>query len=412
MFFSKSFLVFISRLLITGIIVLGSFHFGSAFYASNVTEKPERIEVKNLIENVGNLPSENLVLNIRLAQNLTRAEDASLENLEETTSYEIQENKRILSYETIRSWIEPYIRSYSGKEDIRISPEKVERYLASIAPSVNIQSVDAKLMLVSGRAQEFVPSEYGRSLDIDTSKTLIIRAIVERKKEVDLPVKIIEPKITLEKVNELGITTLIGRGESDFKGSSQARVHNIRIGSAKYNGTILKPGELFSFNSVLGEVNEQNGFETELVIKRGKLIREAGGGLCQVSTTLFRSAIISGLPILERRPHSFPVRYYNPQGFDATIYPGAVDLKFKNDTSNHILIQSKVEGTKLIFDIYGPADGRKVVLEGPFQYGQKANGSMKAHFIRKIYQGNLLVKKERFDSNYGAPAPLERNPLE
>ena len=89
-----------------------------------------------------------------------------------------------------------------------------------------------------------------------------------------------------------------------------------------------------------------------------------------------------------------------------------VDLKFRNDTPNHILIQSKVDGTKLIFDIYGSLNERKVALDGPFQYDQKANGSMKAYFIRKIYQGGLLAKEERFDSNYGAPAPLERNPLE
>ena len=163
---------------------------------------------------------------------------------------------------------------------------------------------------------------------------------------------------------------------------------------------------------MLGEVNEQNGFESELVIKSGKLVRESGGGLCQVSTTLFRSAVMAGLPITERRPHSFPVRYYNPQGYDATIYPGVVDLKFKNDTSNHILIQSRVEGVKLIFDIYGPDDGRKVVMEGPFQYDQKANGAMKAYFVRKTTLADGIVKEERFDSNYGAPVPLEKNPLE
>ena len=87
-------------------------------------------------------------------------------------------------------------------------------------------------------------------------------------------------------------------------------------------------------------------------------------------------------------------------------------MRFKNDTSNHILIQSRVENTKLIFDIYGPDDGRKVALDGPFQYEQKANGSMKAYFVRKITFADGSVKEEKFDSTYGAPAPLERNPLE
>lgn len=387
MFLSKSFLTFISRLSVAGVIVLGGLHFGSDFFVTKVASEPEKAALKNL------------------KQELT---DLSLKEL----TLLIQGEKRTIAAETIRGWLEPYTREYTGKEDVRISSEKMGEYLVSISPLVNIQPVNAKFKLVDGKAEEFVPSEYGRRLDIDASKRVILDAITKGRKEATLPVEIIEPAITLNRVNELGITTLIGRGESDFKGSPLSRIHNIKVGSAKYNGEILKPGETFSFNSILGEVDEQSGYQPELVIKKGKLIYEYGGGLCQVSTTLFRAAIMAGLPILERRPHSFPVRYYDPQGFDATIYPGVVDLKFKNDTLNHILIQSRIEGTKLTFDIYGPTDGRKVALEGPLQYEQKANGSMKAYFIRKTYQGDLLVKEERFESNYGAPAPLERNPLE
>ena len=384
---SKSFIASISRLSVAGIIVLGGFHFGSAFYVADLAKETEKVEVRTLVDEIQSISE--IKLDIYT-----------------------QGDKRTIPSETVRSWLEPYVRSYSGNEDVRISSERIGEYLISIAPLVNIQPVNAKFILVDGKAEEFIQSEYGRSLDIDASKKLIIDAIINGEKEINLPVELIEPAITLERVNELGITTLIGRGESDFKGSPSSRIHNIKVGSARYNGTILKPGEEFSFNSILGEVDEQNGYQPELVIKRGKLIYEYGGGLCQVSTTLFRSAIMAGLPILERKPHSFPVRYYDPQGFDATIYPGVVDLKFKNDTSNHILIQSRVEGTKLIFDIYGPDDSRKVALDGPYQHDQKANGSMKAHFIRKITFADGSTKEERFDSTYGAPAPLERNPLE
>lgn len=397
---------------LAGVIVLGGFHFGSAFFIADIVGEPEKTEVKNFAENINGSPAGNLAVFI-------------------------QNDKKVIPSETIRGWLEYYVRSYTGKEDVRISSEGVEEYLISIAPLVNIQPVNAKFILVDGpdaegiedprfsnspaarenrdkapKVKEFVPSEYGRNLDMDASKKLIIDAIINGDKEVNLPVNLIEPAITLDRVNELGITTLVGRGESDFKGSPSSRIHNIRMGSAKYNGTIVKPGETFSFNDILGEVDEKNGYQSELVIKRGKLVYEYGGGLCQVSTTLFRSAIMAGLPILERRPHSFPVRYYDPQGFDATIYPGIVDLKFKNDTSNHILIQSRIASTKLIFDIYGPDDGRKVALDGPFQYDQKANGSMKAYFVRKATLADGSTKEERFDSKYGAPAPLERNPLE
>ena len=387
---SKNFWIFISRLSLAGVIIWGSFRLGSTFYLSGVHEnmdQADKIEVKNFSEQI----SGSLVKDLNIY---------------------IQSDKRVIPKTTVKSWLEPYVRSYSGKEDTRISPDKVRQYLASIASLFDTEPTNAKFIIIDGKAKEFMPSIYGRSLDIDSSEKLIMTALINGVSEVDLPVKLVEPAITTERANNLGITTLIGRGESDFRGSSQARVQNIRVGAAKYNGVIIEPGKEFSFNSLLGEISEQDGFESELVIKKGVLVKELGGGLCQVSTTLFRSAIMAGLPILERKPHSFPVKYYNPQGFDATIYPGVVDLKFKNDTPHHILIQSRVEGTKLIFDIYGPDNGRKVVLDGPFQYDEKPNGSMKAYFVRKIYQGEILAREERFDSTYGAPAPLERNPLE
>lgn len=388
---SKSFFTLLGRLAITGIIVLSGFQIGTSFYLSDLTANQlEKIEVKNLAEKINKSQIKDLKIYIQ----------------------GIADEQKIISSETIQSWLEPYTRDYSGKNDLRISPDEIENYLASIAPSINIQPVNARFSLEDGKAKEFVPSEYGRHLNIEKSKQLIISAIANNWDDVNLPVDLVEPEITLDKINSLGITALIGHGESDFNGSSQFRIHNIKIGSVKYNGIILKPDETLSFNSILGEVNEQNGFESELVIKRGKLVRESGGGLCQVSTTLFRSAIMAGLPILERRPHSFPVRYYDPQGFDATIYPGVSDLKFKNDTSNYILIQSKIENTKLIFDIYGADDARKVTLDGPYQHDQKSNGSMKAHFIRNIVYSDGSAKEERFDSVYGAPAPLEKNPLE
>lgn len=393
--FSKSFLIFICRLSVTGVIILSGFYFGSAFFIANVADKPSIVKLRNLAEEINRSP-ENLEIYIHLTQSLARD----------------KVEKKIISSETIAEWFETYTREYTGKEDIRISSKEIEEYLTSIAPLINSRPVNAKFILVDGKAEEFTPSEYGHALDIDTSKKLITAAIINGEKKVILPVELIEPDITLDRINELGITTLIGYGESNFNGSPSSRVHNIKVGSAKHNGTIVKPGEEFSFNDILGEVDDKNGYQPELVIKGGKLIYEYGGGLCQVSTTLFRSAVMAGLPILERKSHSFPVKYYDPQGYDATIYPGVVDLKFKNDTLNHILIQSRIENAKLIFDIYGSSDERKVSLNGPYQYDQKKNGSMKAYFIRKIIYADGSTEEKRFDSNYGAPAPLERNPLE
>lgn len=325
-----------------------------------------------------------------------------------------EDTKITIKSSEIKKWIEPYARNYTGKQDKRISYAAISAYLDSIATQFNTEPVNAKLNLKNQKADIFVPSANGKKLNIERSFSTIVSTILDNKASASLSFDTIEPDITLEKINNLGIKSLLGKGTSDYGKSPASRIHNLKLGMSKFNGVILGPNEEFSFNKLLGEIDGQNGYQAELVIKGGLLEREYGGGLCQVSTTIFRAAILAGLTIKERKPHSFPVQYYNPQGFDSTIYPGVVDLKFINDTVNHILIQTKVIGSQLNVEIYGSDDGRKVTMEGPIQYDQKSSGAMKAYFIRKIAMSDGTNKEERFDSVYKAPppSPLERNPLE
>lgn len=321
-------------------------------------------------------------------------------------------NKITVKKEEVAKWIEAYIRNYSGKSDARISYPALTDYLESLSPKLETKPIDAKFKFNNNKADVFIPSMPGKKINISASMGNISIALFENIPSASLVFDVVEPNITLEKINNLGLNTLLSRGTSDYGKSPPSRIHNIKVGMSKFNGIILKPGEEFSFNKLLGEVDEIQGYRAELVIKGGQLEREYGGGLCQVSTTVFRAAIMAGLPIAERKPHSFPVQYYNPQGFDSTIYPGIVDLKFINDTPNHILIQTKVTGSNLSVEIYGTDDGRKVAMEGPVQYDQKSSGAMKAYFIRKISQENQTTKEERFNSVYKAPPPHEKNPLE
>ncbi len=337
--------------------------------------------------------------------------DAGLKN---NLLLEAGDMKVIINSSEIKKWIESYIRDYSGKQDARISYAAISPHLDLIAARFDIKPIDAKLNFKDQKADVFVPSASGRKLNTERSLDSIASAIFNNKASASLSFDIIEPDITLEKINNLGIKSLLGQGTSDYGKSHASRIHNLNLGMSKFNGVILKPGEQFSFNKLLGEVDGESGYQAELVIKGGLLKREYGGGLCQVSTTVFRAAILAGLTIKERRPHSFPVQYYNPQGFDSTIYPGVVDLKFINDTANHILIQTKIIGSQLSVEIYGSDDGRKVTMKGPFQYDHQPSGAMKAYFLREIAMSDGTIKEERFDSVYRAPppSPLQRNPLE
>ena len=308
-------------------------------------------------------------------------------------------------------------RQYTGEKELIVNFPNLEKVLREeLSAQVKRDPVNAKLQYdpTANRIKEFSLPQNGQRLKVEQTATKIASSLAQAQLTAPLIIEETLPEITQNSLAKLGLTALLASGESDFKGSSNGRTRNIEIGAAKFNGLLVKPGEEFSFNNNLGEVDAANDYRAELVIKSGKLIPEFGGGLCQVSTTLFRAAVLSGLPIIERRPHSFPVRYYNPQGFDATIYPGVTDLRFKNDTAKHLLIQSHIEDTKLIFEIFGSSDGRQVELADPKILEQNSNGSMKIVLTRKITAAGGTVKEENFWSNYKSPAsfPLERNPLE
>ena len=319
----------------------------------------------------------------------------------------------------MKKWIENYARDYTGEKEYRINILSIQTYLENLSAGINIPPVNARFEMNNGKITEFIASQAGRALNISKTLSNIITALTSDSLNNDvtsptLVIDDVQPDISLDKVNDLGIKSLLGRGDSNFAGSSSSRINNIEVSSNIFNAILLKPGEEFSFVSQLSPVDDLSGYKTELVIKKNKVVPELGGGICQVSTTLFRAVVVAGLPILERHPHSLPVHYYNPQGFDATVYPGSADLRFKNDTPAYILIQSKISGSEISFEIYGTADGRKVSIDGPHQFNIRPNGSMDATLSRTITYTDGTKKQDIFKSHYQSPSlfPTVRNPLE
>jgi vancomycin resistance protein YoaR len=224
-----------------------------------------------------------------------------------------------------------------------------------------------------------------------------------------------------DNLDQLGINELISTGWSDAAGSPKNRIHNYTVGASKFNGVLIKPDETFSFNKTLGPVDASTGYLPELVIKEDKTVPEYGGGMCQVSSTAFRAALNAGLPIVERLYHAYPVQYYKPFGVDATVYLPKPDLVFKNDTGHYILIQTRINGTKLYFDFYGTKANRTIKFSGnekadgavdavekitPTIYDQdiRGKGSFTAVFYRHIYDPTgKLTDNDKFTSKYDSP---------
>lgn len=311
----------------------------------------------------------------------------------------------------------------TDKVMVGLDEKKFKDYLATtIAPEIDQETIEAKFQMNNGKVSEFQGGQDGLKLNQAATLAKIENEFMS-KNEIDLVVETQSALSSVGDINYLGIKEIIGVGTSNFSGSPVNRRHNIKVGAASVNGTLIKPGEEFSLLKVLGEVTGSTGYLPELVIKEGKTTPEYGGGLCQIGTTVFRAALSSGLNITLRRNHSYRVSYYEPAGTDATIYDPWPDFRFINDTANHILIQSKFSGDNLSFEFWGTRDARTVEQTKPVIYnivkpgptklietldlkpGEKkctehAHNGADAYFDYKVTYADGTIKKERFSSHY------------
>ncbi|MEX1997840.1 MAG: VanW family protein [Candidatus Andersenbacteria bacterium] len=287
-----------------------------------------------------------------------------------------------------------------------LQAEGLREYLmTTIAPEINQEPQNARFERgENGRVAQFAVAAQGQTLDLTHTVANITTHVAAQQISVPLAVSVVQPTVsTAADIEALGIGTLLARGETDFVGSPRNRVHNITVGTARYHGLLIPPAAEFSFNEYLGPVDGLHGFKPELVIKKNVTTPEFGGGLCQVSTTAFRAAIYAGMEITARRNHAYAVSYYGTPGFDATIYPPYTDLRFTNNTPGYILIQARVEGTKVAFDFWGTQDNRTVEVVGPNPYDRQPNGAVKATLTQKVIRDGSAIIDETFYSRYKSP---------
>jgi len=322
---------------------------------------------------------------------------------------------------------------------VSLDSSKVRLFLENSASDLNIEPVDARFTISNGSVALLCPSVVGEAIKITESLNLIISAFEKNEpKTIELPHESQDPAISAQDASDIekfGIRELIGKATTDFVRSPDNRVHNIKNGVKYISGALIKAGEEFSTVSKLGQFDESGGYLPELVIKEDKTIPEFGGGLCQVSTTLFRSVLDAGLKITERQNHSYRVSYYEPPvGMDATIYSPKPDLRFINTTDNAILIYGYVSGYQITFEIYGTDDGREVEISNPeifditsppetiyiddpsLEPGEekridRAHNGAKAIFYYKVRKNGKLIEDMKFLSYYVAwPAKYLRGP--
>lgn len=349
-----------------------------------------------------------------------RAEKLQKKKIEITS----KENKIEMDDSTLLSFISP----------TEYYDNKIELEIEKISKGTNRNPQDSTFIVESEKVIEFTPSKDGIIVEekillekIHSSLNTLLNSN-ETSISFDLPLITTSPKIKNENVNNLGIKSLLGTGFSNFKGSIPNRIHNVNLAQSKFKGVLIPPGEIVSFNKIIGDISAYTGYKSAYVIMDGKTVLGDGGGVCQVSTTLFRAVLNTGLPIIERRAHAYRVGYYE-QGFgpglDATVYSPTTDFKFKNDTEAYLLLQPTLDLNNLTlkFEIYGTDDGRISTVSKPIinssiapaedqyvddptmpvgrvkQIEHKAYGA-KVTFDYKVERNNEVLIDQKFVSNY------------
>jgi vancomycin resistance protein YoaR len=274
---------------------------------------------------------------------------------------------KILTFETVAN-------GSSTELQVVVSKPLMASYLESIRNETDVTPENARFIFNDETRQLdlLTPAVIGRNLNIATSIENINLSLKNNSHSADIAFDLTPPAITDSMTGaELGITELVTAYTTYFRGSSADRIQNIKTASSRFHGLLVPPGAVLSMSDVLGNISLDNGYAEAMIILGDQTIKGVGGGVCQVSTALFRTAYFSGLEILERHAHAYRVGYYeqtaggrdqNLAGLDATVFVPLVDFKFRNDTEHWLLMETYMSSSNysLTWKFYSTKDGRVV----------------------------------------------------
>ncbi|WP_371025229.1 VanW family protein [Paraclostridium ghonii] len=307
--------------------------------------------------------------------------------------------------------------------DTHYDENKLKEYIKSLSEEINISPVDSSITIENDKFN-VSKEKYGISINQEKLFDKINEKIMNKDfGNTDIPTEPINPKYTYEKLSNINV--VLGEYETKFKLKNQNRVSNIKLAINKINNVLVDSNEEFSFNSIIGRRSVEQGFKHAPIIVNGEPQLGMGGGICQVSSTVYNAALYSGLEIVQAKNHSIPSGYIE-KGRDATVSYGSIDLVFKNNYKYPILIKSEVKGDKIITTIYGNESDRKIVdikteiiqiiksniiekeskdlYEGKTQVESKGRDGykVKTYRVYKNYDGSV-VNEELVNESYYPP---------
>lgn len=316
-------------------------------------------------------------------------------------------------------------RPYNVSLKTSIDMEKINSILNKIQNAVNIPGLDAEIRREDGKfiiEEERLGLRLNKEKDAKKISEALLNSGFYDSVTIDLTLEPVVPKYRAENLSHIG--DLLGSYTTKFNTKLKGRSTNVNIASRAIDRTVLLPNEIFSFNGTVGPRTIKNGYQIAQIILRGKLVDGIGGGICQVSSTLYNSALMSELGIVERANHTIPSTYV-PMGLDATVSYGVLDFKFQNTLDFPIYIESIVSGNKMKVNIYGKklSDRRikltsnideiikkdtSVVFDDDMFKGQKVveekgRDGYKVSSYMTIYDGDRFIERRLISKDYYRP---------
>lgn len=265
----------------------------------------------------------------------------------------------------VKSWAVP-------AEGVKAT-QKVKRLSTTITPILDRMEKDINArkpkpaVFRNVKGSWVATDQTGWTLNRAATKANLLKAILAGKDTAQVEFRRAVPDRNVKLLAQRGVLWHVATGQSSYAGSPDFREKNILVGAGKLDNFFIAPGHEFNFNEEIGQIDASTGFVKGFVISGGTLTKEDGGGICQVSTTIFRALYQAGLPITERHEHSHRVKYYDPVGYEATVYAPSKNLRMKNDTGKHLFIQAGWDTARqtLRFDVFGANTGRSVTVSRP-----------------------------------------------
>lgn len=310
-------------------------------------------------------------------------------------------------------------RSEARRQGHRLNPAvRIDRNLLMTCISLLQMEVD-QLPLnarLTWNPVTIIPHQNGRELDVDRF-TALFEAVICRpdNRTVSLPVRETVPDVTSDELAQGDYSTVVAQYATRFDASNAPRVQNLKMAAAALNGILARPGDIVSFNNVVGPRVAEKGYQEAAVLIKNELVPGIGGGVCQVSTTLYNAVLLANLRVVQRTSHSRPVAYV-PKGRDATVTYGALDFQFMNDSIYPLYLMVEVGRTTLTVRLLGaPTPDRKVFVDSKvlgevaftemeevdaaLQPGERVlskpgQPGYRVEVWRRVVQNNVLVKRE------------------